>query len=171
MSRTRARKKRTDQSRSHTGVFQGGLMLGLDVKVEWWVSEQAALRMGITDHEVLALVKAGEIVGEQLPAVHMGGGWARDPMVWWVNAESCMAYVRKRSATAHLTSERHDARTTDDDGNYDYAPEPIVKYGLLDAADVAALNKRWASGIASGRIRVPLDVLEVDPPALLKEAA
>lgn len=84
----------TGRSRPRNATSLGTTFYGLHESVDWWVDDQAARRLGVTLDKIHALIRAGELMGEQAERTHLGGGDCR-PIVWWVRADSLLAYMRR----------------------------------------------------------------------------
>ncbi len=134
------------------------MILGLECKVEWWLADQAASRMGHTLDEIVGLIEAGKLIGELLPNQYPRD--TRSEMVWWVRANTCLEYMKQ--AGANYKDQSDDLRKPDQWGNRSTREGAPILYGMLDARDVAALEIRRAKFLAAlASNMAPLDPLEL----------
>lgn len=141
------------------------------VVVEWIVIETASARLGVTEGAVKRLVRRGLIRHEfRAPGIRDARRLtSRILWLWWADVQALMeqhADARRPDPLHGLTRVDHQKigdRRQLTDPDYAGPADPPVLYGLLTAADVAALAKRRAR-FDQIRARIPLPVIEIPVP-------
>jgi hypothetical protein len=95
----------------------------------WLGYKSAAARMGVARHALEKWLEAGTFPGEWAPE----SGSAGAVYIWWVRIADVEEYVTRRGDHERPARYEHVARAA-----------PVVRYGLLTAADVAELDRRRA---------------------------